>query len=80
MASYRITLRHKLTGYVEEHTRQRIDAARLMFKRLAYKGLRANALLDTRHAHDVMHDAEDWEEGAFLPCGGSYVACWWRVA
>ena len=80
MASYRITLRHQLTGHVQEHTRKRIDAAKLVFERMVWEGLRANALLDTRFAHETMNYAENWEQGQGLACGGSYVACYWRVA
>jgi hypothetical protein len=78
MARYKITLRHKITGHVEEKDRRRIDAARAAFALFAYQGLAANGLLDTRSGHAVMAQAADWPEGEFLPCGGSYVACWWR--
>lgn len=79
MAIYKITLRHQLTGHVEEWTRKRIDAAQLIFRRAVYTGLRANAMLDTKFAHETMDYANDWDEGQGLACGGSYVACYWRV-
>lgn len=57
--------------------RKRKDAAILQFQREVYNALEASGLRDTRHAHQCMEDAHNWEEGQSLRAG-SYNVSWWR--
>ena len=79
MATYHITSHCKITGRVEEHTRKRIDAVKLLFLRLAYEAIRANAGLDTKYGWQSIRYAESWEEGQGLDIYDR-VLCFWRTA
>ena len=78
MARYAVTRRIEGGKVIAVH-RMRIDSARLAFQMAVWCALRSQALLDTKHAHEVSRLARDWDEGQGLRVGQQMV-CWWRYA